>query len=62
MSSLNATSSQATLMCNKRNCPALWQQEVEIEGQDFRFCQHHFNELEPVFVMMLDEDKILIDA
>jgi hypothetical protein len=53
---------QAELMCDKHNCPAAGAQEVELFEQDFKFCMHHFNELEPLFVGMLDTDHVLVDA
>lgn len=44
------------LLCDVRNCTARWQQEVTLFEQDFRFCQHHFNELEPVIIPLLTDE------
>jgi hypothetical protein len=32
--------------CDRRNCPARGTVVVMIHGQDFKFCQHDYNELE----------------
>jgi hypothetical protein len=52
----------AELMCDNYSCPAGIGQRVEIDGVELKFCQHHFNKYEPLFVAMLDTDNILIDA
>lgn len=33
-------------------CPAAGTVEVEILGEDFRFCQHHYNALEPALAAL----------
>lgn len=58
---------QAETMCMLRDCPAGWAQEVDVQDvkgnvEQLRFCQHHFNELEPTFIALLTEDDVLIDA
>lgn len=43
------------LLCDIKNCTAPYLQEVEMFEQDFRFCQHHFDELEPLLVEHVKE-------
>ncbi|GEM_PF-5109678 len=35
-------------ICDCRDCPAIAQRRVDLYGQDFHFCAHHFAELSPV--------------
>ena len=44
------------LLCDTSDCTATAAQEVEIYEQDFRFCQHHFNELEPLLVQYIKSE------
>ncbi|MFP4635874.1 MAG: hypothetical protein ACLFRD_08435 [Nitriliruptoraceae bacterium] len=43
-----------THICDRRGCPAPAQHHVEVYGQDFHFCAHHWAELEPVLMSHLD--------
>jgi uncharacterized RmlC-like cupin family protein len=56
MSLENVSIASAALMCNKSGCSALWQHEVEIYGEDFRFCNHHHAELEPTLILLAGVD------
>jgi hypothetical protein len=34
-------------VCDHRDCPALALRHVDLFGQDFHFCNHHWTELAP---------------
>jgi hypothetical protein len=41
--------------CDQRDCPAIALHHVEIHGQDFHFCGHHWAELSPALLAHLDQ-------
>ena len=52
----------AELECNFLDCPAAWVHEVEILEQDFRFCNHHQELIEPSLIEVIDTEGILVEA
>ncbi len=44
----------STHTCDCRDCPAPAQHHVDIHGQDFHFCSHHWAVLAPALVAHLD--------
>ena len=37
-------------VCDHRDCPALALRHVDLYGQDFHFCNHHWTALAPAIV------------
>jgi hypothetical protein len=48
----------ATRICDRRDCPAHALHRIDLYGQDFHFCGHHWNELAPVLEQHVAEAKV----
>ncbi len=40
--------------CDHSDCPAIALQHIDVHGQDFHFCNHHWEELAPALAAHLD--------
>ena len=43
-------------VCDHGECPAVALRHLDIYGQDFHFCNHHFEELHPALTPYLELD------
>lgn len=42
-----------TTFCDHRDCPAVALRHIQLYGQDFHFCLHHWDELSPAVLAHL---------
>lgn len=48
----------ATRICDRGDCPAHALHRVDLHGQDFHFCGHHWAELAPVLAQQAAEEQV----
>lgn len=48
----------ATRICDRSDCPAHALHRIDLYGQDFHFCRHHWAELAPVLEQHVAEEEV----
>jgi hypothetical protein len=48
----------ATRICDRRECPAHALHRIDLYGQDFHFCGHHWTELAPVLEQHVAAEEV----